>query len=151
MIKAIYIAKEHDGTQQKVDCIELVEGKGIVGDRNYDKSKWPGQNITLIELEEIRNYNRVYKQEIEISSTRRNIITTGVNLNDLVGKKFSIGDVRFKGVELCEPCGILGDMLKNDTIDKKDVVAALLHKGGLRADVLNSGSIKIGMQLNTNI
>ncbi len=145
MIKAIFIAKEQRGEQQQVDRIELVQGKGIAGDRNYDKSKWPGQNVTFIELEEIEKYNSMFGQNIDLSATRRNIVTKGIRLNELVGKQFLIGDVTFKGIELCEPCALLGGGLENEVMKRKDVVKALVHSAGLRADVLTDGYIEVGM------
>lgn len=148
MIEALFIAKEHNTAQEQVESIELVEGKGIVGDRNFEQSKWPGQNLTFIEQEEIENYNREFQQDISISDTRRNIITKGVRLNDLVGKTFQIGTVKLIGVELCEPCATLGSALENETIKNADVVKAFLHKGGLRADVLTSGVISVGMSID---
>lgn len=148
MIEALFIAKARNAVQEQVESIELVEGKGIVGDRNFEQSNWPGQNLTFIEQEEIENYNREFQQNISISDTRRNIITKGVRLNDLVGKTFQVGTVKLKGVELCEPCATLGSALENETIKNADVVKAFLHKGGLRADVLSSGVIGVGMSID---
>ena len=68
----------------------------------------------------------------------------------MVGKEFSIGNVRFKGVELCEPCATLGKLLGNDTLAAKDVVKAFVHKSGLRADVLSDGEIQYGMSITVN-
>jgi MOSC domain-containing protein YiiM len=145
MIHTIFIAEHSLGKQVQIDKIELITGKGIVGDRNFDKAKWPGQNITFIEIEEIEAFNNNYQQRIHLADTRRNVITQGIRLNNLVGKEFLIGDVRFKGVELCEPCATLGKLLSNETLAKKEVVKAFLHKSGLRADVLSDGDIHAGM------
>ncbi|MBL1458330.1 MAG: MOSC domain-containing protein [Methylophaga sp.] len=147
MIKAIFTASENLGGQRQVPAIDLVVGKGIKGDRNFDRSQWPGQNITFIELEEINAFNQRFSQQISLSDTRRNVITEGVRLNDLVGQIFRIGDVSFKGVELCEPCSTLGALLENDSVSKKAVVKAFTHKAGLRADVLSDGQISVGMQI----
>ena len=147
MIKAIFTASENLGGQRQVPEIDLVAGKGIKGDRNFDRSQWPGQNITFIELEEINAFNQRFSQQISLSDTRRNVITEGVRLNDLVGQIFRIGDVSFKGVELCEPCSTLGALLQNDSLSKKAVVKAFTHKAGLRADVLSDGQISVGMQI----
>ena len=147
MIKAIFTASENLGGQRQVPEIDLVSGKGIKGDRNFDKSQWPGQNITFIEQEEISEFNQRFSQQISLSDTRRNVITEGVRLNDLVGQVFWIGDVSFKGVELCEPCSTLGALLENDSISKKAIVKAFTHKAGLRADVLSDGQISVGMQI----
>ena len=119
MIHTIFIAEHSLGKQVQVDKIELITAKGIVGDRNFDRAQWPGQNITFIEIEEIEAFNNNYQQRIQLADTRRNIITQGIRLNDLVGKEFSIGNVRFKGVELCEPCATLGKLLGNDTLAAK--------------------------------
>lgn len=151
MIKAIFIASENLGAQHQVKAIDLVEGKGIKGDRNFDKAKWPGQNITFIELEEIIAFNNHFSQQISLSDTRRNVITEGVRLNDLVGQVFRIGDVSFKGVELCEPCNTLGSLLANESLSKKAIVKAFTHKAGLRADVLTDGQIGIGMQIESAV
>ena len=145
MIHTIYITEHNLGKQLKVDKVNLIMGKGIVGDRNFDRAQWPGQNITFIEMEEIEAFNNNYQQRIQLADTRRNVITQGIRLNDLVGKEFLIGGVRFKGVELCEPCATLGKLLSNDSIAKKDVVRAFVHKSGLRADVLSDGEIHAGM------
>lgn len=150
MIHTIFIAEHSLGKQVQVDKIELITGKGIVGDRNFDRAQWPGQNITFIEIEEIEAFNNNYQQRIQLADTRRNIITQGIRLNDLVGKIFTIGDVRFKGVELCEPCATLGKLLGNDTLAAKDVVKAFVHKSGLRADVLSGGEIQYGMSITVN-
>ena len=150
MIHTIFIAEHSLGKQVQVDKIELITGKGIVGDRNFDRAQWPGQNITFIEIEEIEAFNNNYQQRIQLADTRRNIITQGIRLNDLVGKEFSIGNVRFKGVELCEPCATLGKLLGNDTLAAKDVVKAFVHKSGLRADVLSDGEIQYGMAITVN-
>jgi len=149
MIKAIFISPEHGAAQTEAQSIQLTAGMGIQGDRNYGKSDHPGQNITLIESEIITAFNQQFSQAITLSAPRRNLITEGVRLNELVDKEFSIGDVRFRGVELCEPCSFLGDLLANDTISKREVIKAFIHKGGLRADILNNGEITAGMRLST--
>jgi MOSC domain-containing protein YiiM len=151
MIKAIFIASENLGAQQQVTAIDLVTGKGIKGDRNFDKAKWPGQNITFIELEEIIAFNNHFSQQISLYDTRRNVITEGVRLNDLVGQVFRIGDVSFKGVELCEPCNTLGSLLASESLRKKAIVKAFTHKAGLRADVLSDGQIAMGMSIETAV
>lgn len=148
MIKAIFIAKQSLGPQQQVNSIELVQNKGIIGDRAFDRTDKLGLNITFIEAEEIEQYNNTYKQNLDLSASRRNIVTEGIRLNELVDKEFSIGEVKFKGVELCEPCATLGGLLENQSIQKKDIVRAFTHKAGLRADVLTTGCIKVGMSID---
>lgn len=148
MIIAMYIAPQKNAAQQPCQIATVVKGKGLEGDRAFGKIKEPGQNITFIEKEEIERFNSEYKQNITQDATRRNIITKGVRLNDLVGKEFFIGEVKFKGVELCEPCSKLGRLLANDTIEPKGVVGGFLHRAGLRADVLSDGEIEVGMKFD---
>ena len=145
MIEAIYIAADEAGEQVAVEGVTLVSGKGIVGDRYFDYDTQAGEEITFIEIEEIERYNRDNQQQIPLHATRRNIITRGVRLNDLEGKEFTVGGVRFRGVELCEPCAFLGENLENDTMDRAAVVKAFLHRAGLRADILCDGDLAIGI------
>ena len=77
----------------------------------------------------------------------RNIVTRGVKLNDLVGREFMIGDVRLRGVEPCERCLGLGNALASPELSAAQVVKRLLHKAGLRADVLSSGSLACGAKI----
>jgi MOSC domain-containing protein YiiM len=148
MIKSLYVAEQRRGEQQAAPEIRLIANRGIVGDRNFDKSKWPGQNITFVEAEEIARYNGVYGQAIAEHATRRNVVTEGVRLNDLLGREFSVGGVRLRGVELCEPCAVLGELLSNQDLAKKDVVKAWVGRGGLRADVLSDGILAVGMRFD---
>jgi MOSC domain-containing protein YiiM len=148
MIKAIFIAKDILGPQEQVESIELTAGKGIVGDRNFNRTHKPGKNITFVEIEQIERYNNDNNQNIKLSATRRNVVTEGIRLNELVGKNFTIGPVKFRGIELCEPCATLGGQLENENFNKAQVVKALAHKGGLRADVINDGNISTGMTIN---
>lgn len=148
MIKAIYLTPKRRSAQIQKNEVMLQSGRGIVGDRNFGKDDYPGQNITFIEQEMIDAYNLEHKQSIELSATRRNIITKGVRLNALVGKTFYVGAVMFVGVELCEPCKLLGCDLSNESITSADVVKAFVGKGGLRADVISDGIIAVGMLFN---
>jgi MOSC domain-containing protein YiiM len=147
MIQAIFIAPEPKAPQQAVGKINVTARKGIVGDRNYDQHRWHGQNITLIEIENIDNFNQQYQQQIAIEDTRRNIITQGISLNELVGEEFSIGPIKLLGTELCEPCHALSQQLASDTISKQQILKAFTHKAGIRATILSSGKITIDMPI----
>jgi len=149
MIKAIFIASEQSKIQHAVESIDLEINKGIIGDRHYDKHWWPGQNLTLIESEQISFFNQHYHQNIAINDTRRNFITSGVKLNELVGKKFTIGDSLLYGVKLCQPCQSLGESLaRKCSMTKHDIIKALTDRAGLRASVLHSGNCSIGMPIH---
>jgi MOSC domain-containing protein YiiM len=146
MIESIFIAKEKGSPQIEVREIRLVAGKGIVGDRNFDRDRWPGQNITFIEAEEVDSFNKTYGRLITPGQTRRNIITRSVRLNDLVGKSFWVGEVQMYGVELCEPCRTLGTLLAAEGMLPHAIVKAWIHKAGLRANVVSSGTLRVGMR-----
>lgn len=146
-IERIFISTEAGGQQSEQEQIELVAGFGIVGDRNFGLSKWPGQNLTFIEAEEIEAFLEEHDFPHDLTISRRNLITRGVRLNDLVGKTFQLGDVILKGVELCEPCSSLGERLsslKASELSPKLVIQRFMGKGGLRVDTLTSGTIKLG-------
>jgi len=149
-IEQIFISTNVGGKQGEQEKVELVAGCGIVGDRNFGLSKWPGQNLTLIEAEEIESFLREHDLPHDLTISRRNLITRGVRLNNLVGKEFRLGDVLLKGVELCEPCSSLSKRLSSLTesqLSPKLVIQRFKGRGGLRVDVLTSGTIKLGAQI----
>ncbi|MFK8019808.1 MAG: MOSC domain-containing protein [Pseudomonadales bacterium] len=148
MIKSIYVAAKHGDPLTSVKQIELIAGKGIVGDRNFAQSEWPGQNLTLIEREQVDAFNQNHQRSIDESDPRRTVVTQNVDLNSLVGKEFAIGSVRLLGVELCEPCKGIGEQLATDTMTGPEVVKAFVHKAGLRTDVLCDGVIEVGMSVD---
>ena len=146
-VERIFISTEAGGKQSEREQIELVAGSGIVGDRNFSLSKWPGQNLTLIEAEEIEAFLEAHDLPRDLTISRRNLITRGIRLNDLVGKEFQLGGVMLRGVELCEPCSSLGKRLSSlisPDVSPKMLIQRFMGKGGLRADALTSGTIKIG-------
>tara|TARA_B100001121_G_scaffold266862_1_gene249759 strand:+ start:38 stop:484 length:447 start_codon:yes stop_codon:yes gene_type:complete len=124
---------------REVDAIEVIANKGVVGDRHFQESNDPYNQLSIIEAENIDYYNIKYGINIPYVNFRRNIITRGVKLNDLVGKKFSIGKVKLKGIDLCRPCRHLTNMLSQDNILKE-----FLRRGGLRCEILSSSKINIG-------
>ena len=127
---------------QKIDeiCeIEVLSGKGILGDRHFhDYNNHKGQ-ITLIEKENIDYYNNKYKNKIPYINFRRNIVTEGIELNSLVKKEIEIGTIKILPYEICKPCLHLEQMVSG-----KDIIKEFLRRGGLRCEVLISGKVKIG-------
>jgi len=124
--------------------VRAVAGEGLDGDRYFKKigtySKIPGggRQITLIELESVEAMKRDLKIELEPAQTRRNIVTRGVPLNHLVGQQFRLGrEVMVQGVRLCEPCEHL------ESLTVRGVREGLLHRGGLRADLISGGTIRV--------
>ena len=146
-VERIFTRKSPVGPQTEHDSVEVVAGAGIKGDRYFDRHDEPGQNITLIEAEEIESFVSEYQRPPDLSISNRNIVTRGVRLNDLVGREFMIGELRLRGVELCEPCLGLGNALASPELPAAKVVKRFLHKAGLRADVLSSGSLARGAKI----
>ncbi|GAB2181439.1 hypothetical protein DLREEDagrD3_16620 [Denitratisoma sp. agr-D3] len=125
--------------------VTVEAGRGIVGDRHYCREgAEPGQNLTLIEAEAVDTFNRSLGTGYGPADMRRNLIIRGVRLNDLVGRRFVVGGVLLRGVELCEPCAHLGERLATTALSAAAIVAALVGRGGLRADVLRGGEIRPG-------
>ena len=109
-----------------------------------------GQNLTLVEAEEIELFCAEYCRPPDLSLTRRNVVTRGVRLNDLVNVEFAIGNVRLRGIELCEPCILLGNSLSSESLAPAAVIKHWLRRGGLRADVLSTGEIVRGARIETD-
>ena len=135
----IGIAENNNKKVQEVNLIELVANKGIVGDRYFKDFSDPLSQLTLIESENIDYYNSKYNSNIDYLDFRRNIITKGIKLNDLVDKKILIGNVEIEVIDLCRPCKFLQNKLEKDNIIKE-----FLRRGGLRCRILRSGSIRVG-------
>ena len=124
---------------EEVETIEVLANKGVVGDRHFDNYNDPYCQLSLIEAENIDEYNLKFGLNIPYLDFRRNIITKGIKLNDLVGKKLSIGNAEVEGIDLCRPCRHLTDML-----DQENILKEFLRKGGLRCQILSSSKIKVG-------
>jgi len=122
-----------------IDTVEAIKGKGLVNNRHFKENNEKRSQITLIEIENINYYNKISKTLIPSINFRRNIITSGIKLNELLNKEFYIGKVRVKAHDLCRPCKYLQELLKQNNIIKE-----FLHKGGLRCEILTSGKICIG-------
>jgi len=136
------IAKNNNQKIQEVDKIELLPGKGIVGDRHFQDNNDVRNQVTLIESENIDYYNNKFKTDYSYIDFRRNVVTKGIQLNNLVGKKLLIGNVKVLGHDLCRPCKHLEETLKGE-----DVIKEFLRRGGLRCEILNSGIITIGDEI----
>jgi MOSC domain-containing protein YiiM len=149
-VEHIYLAGKAGEAQVEAQSIHVVVGTGIKGDRYFAAKDEPGQNITLVEAEEIEAFCTESGRMIDFSCTRRNLVTRGVRLNALVGQEFTIGTVRLRGVELCEPCRSLGKRLATADLSSAAVVKRLLNRGGLRADILCSGSIAVGARVSVD-
>lgn len=148
-IVKLLLAKDVNTPMQNVNQMILEEKKGIYGDRYYyQKGTFsnegkiePDRDVTLIEIEKIDDFNKEYNENIEPEDLRRNIVISNCDLNDLVDKEFQLGNVVLKGKRLCEPCNFLAKKL-----DSK-FLKGMLHKSGLRAEIIKGGSIDLDCQL----
>ena len=138
----IGIANKNNQLIKEVNSINVLANQGIVGDRHFKEFNDPYNQLSLIESENIDNYNIKYGLKIPYIDFRRNIITKGIQLNDLVGKKFKIGKVELEGIDLCRPCRHLCEILNQDNIIKE-----FLRSGGLRCQILSSSLIEVGNKI----
>jgi MOSC domain-containing protein YiiM len=118
-----------------VSSVTAVAGKGLVGDRHFTDNPGPGNALTLIEAEVLEDVKLTGAQ------SRRQVVVRGVRLNDLIGKRFLVGDVECLGVEICEPCRHLQSMTR------PGIIKDLVHRGGLNADILTGGTISVGDEI----
>ena len=143
-VVSIHVAATAGIPMESHQHVEAIAGRGLEGDRYFDGtghwSNSPGvsREITLIEIESIEALAREKNIEIAPAAARRNLVTRGVPLNHLVGREFQVGGVRLRGTRLCEPCQYL------EGLTTKGVLAGLIHRGGLRADIVSGGTIRVG-------
>ena len=136
------ITKNNNQKIKEVNSIEVLANQGIIGDRHFKEFNDPYSQLSLIESENIDNYNIKYGLNIPYIDFRRNIVTKGIRLNDLIGKKFLVGEVELEGIDLCRPCRHLCELLDQDNIIKE-----FLRGGGLRCQILTSSSIEVGNKI----
>lgn len=142
-VAGIYITPNKGQPTISMDQVRAIPGKGIEGDRYFKMTGDPksptdlGRQITLFEMEVVESLQENEGIPIKPEQTRRNIATRGIALNELVGRDFYIGNIHLRGVRLCEPCQYLADLT-----DAR-VLLAMVHQGGLRADILSEGIIHL--------
>ena len=141
-IKAINISNLGGENTFYVNQAILNKNKGIINDRYYENFKNNYEQVTFIESEKIDDFNKKIKENLDYKDFRRNIITSGINLNKLLNKKIQINNVVFKIHELCQPCKYLQNKL-----EVKNLVKLLAFKSGVRAEILMSGEISINDQI----
>ncbi len=135
-VVAIHLGEAGRRELWTVDSVPAVAGKGLEGDRHYHPEGAPAGNaLTLVEEEVVADVG------LGPGETRRQLTVRGVRLNDLVGKRFRVGDVECFGVELCEPCLHLQELTRPGIIDE------LVHRAGINADILTDGTISVGDQI----
>jgi MOSC domain-containing protein YiiM len=139
-VEAIFITPQKGELPRPVERVRAGAGQGLDGNRYY----WPngdapsGRAVTLIAAEAVEAVNAEGDVMVEPAATRRNVLTRGIDVNELVGKHFRIGDVECLGIELCEPCKTL------ESMTQPGVIKAFVHRCGLNADILSEGEISVG-------
>jgi len=147
-IEFIYVAPTATAPTVSVNQALAIPGVGLEGDRyalgkgTFSKPE-PDFELTLIEAEAIEALKRDYNVELAPGEARRNLVTRGIALNHLVGRDFQIGEVRAHGIRLCEPCDHL------QRLTGRQLIKGLRHRGGLRAQILTPGSIRVGDSLSS--
>jgi MOSC domain-containing protein YiiM len=135
-VEAIHLGAPDVAELEPVDSVRAVAGKGLEGDRHFHPEGAPaGQALTLVEAEVVAEVG------LREGETRRQVTVRGVRLNDLVGRRFRVGEVECVGVELCEPCSHL------EAMTRPGIVKDLLHRAGINADLLTDGVILVGDEL----
>jgi MOSC domain-containing protein YiiM len=128
----IFIAPKHGAAMQSVARVEAVKDAGLRGDR------YTARQVTFIELENIEAFTRSTGLALTPDMPRRNIVTSGIRLNELRGRRFRIGEALFEGVELCEPCNLFARRTH------REILEFFAQKAGLRARVISAGEIRVG-------
>ena len=142
-VVSLHIARDAAVPMESTAEVKAVPGQGLEGDRylngigHWSKNPGVSREVTLVEIEAIEALEREKSITIAPGTTRRNIVTRGVPLNHLVGREFQIGAVRLRGTRLCEPCAYL------EGLTQKGVLAGLIHRGGLRAEIVTGGTIRV--------
>jgi hypothetical protein len=145
-IEAIHVAPEAGAPMEERDRVEAISGRGLRGDRYFlDRGTYSqsardvSRELSLIEAETLDAVERDYGIAVGPDEHRRNLTTRGIGLNRLVGTRFRVGDATCEGVELCEPCSYLESLLEREGLHD-----ALVHRGGLRARIVEDGAIDVG-------
>jgi hypothetical protein len=138
-VEAIWVAPSAGAPAESLDSARALAGRGLEGDRHVTgdgtfPSGLPGSALTLIEQEVCASFT----PPLAPDEHRRNVLTAGIDLNGLVGREFLVGEVRCRGMRLCEPCTVV------QRYAGRPVLRALVHHGGLRADILDDGVIRVG-------
>jgi MOSC domain-containing protein YiiM len=144
---AIHVGSEAAGRMEPRFEARAVAGRGLEGDRyfkgegTFSKQPGTGRQVTLIEVEMLELVEREHGIRLNPAETRRNLLTHGVSLNELVGHVFRVGSVRLQGIRLAEPC----DHLERLTVP--GVKEGLVHRAGLRAEILDDGVLRVGDEI----
>ena len=141
-IVEINISPENEVLPAPVERVKAVAGRGLEGDRYFRADGEPGEKpdeeITLIAVEGLEAFAEESGIKVTPAESRRQVATRGIDLNALVGRRFSVGPLECEGIELCEPCTHL------EGLTQPGVLKGLVHRGGLRAAIRGGGEIAVG-------
>jgi len=141
-VAGVLVAAAAEAPLRRVDTVVAIPGRGLEGDRyaaghgTFSAPGGRGHELTLVEAEVLDEVGLSWEQ------ARRNIVTTGISLNALVGKPFRVGEVECIGRRLAEPCAHL------EKLARPGLLRPLVHRGGLRADILSGGTISVGDEIS---
>ena len=138
-VLGVCLSATEGGVTREVSEAMATAGAGLEGDRYCTFGASAETQLTLMQIEAVNEFNEAFATNLPATAFRRNVITEGVDLNALEGRVFTVGDVQLRGVELCEPCADLQNLL-----DIPGLVKQLTHKGGLRCEILDGGVIRPG-------
>jgi len=144
-VVGIYVAAAAGAGTAPLDKARLEAGRGIAGDRYHagsgtfsPKEMDPDHQVTLIALEEVEAFNAASGQSLGPGAFRRNVVTRGVDLNALIGRRFRVGEAELRGTRLCEPCAHLAGLLNGEVLKR------MVHRAGLRAEIVKGGVVRPG-------
>ena len=143
IVISINIASAAEAPMHQVNEARAIPGRGLEGDRYFFRQgtyykPQPDRELTLIEAEAIEALRSEFQVDFGLSASRRNIVTRGIRLNELVGMTFWVGDALCLGTHLCEPCRHL------EELTRMPLLRPLVHRGGLRAKLLEGATLEIG-------
>jgi MOSC domain-containing protein YiiM len=136
----IFVAPAKGKPARSLEAVEALPNQGLAGDRyaELEKRRSRDGDVTLIELENIEAFTKATNLPLTPEMPRRNIVTRGVDLNMLVGKRFTVGGAIFEGMELCEPCKLFAKRTH------REILSFFPGKGGLRARIVSGGRVRVG-------
>ena len=144
----IHVAPTAEASPKPVSSVRAEAGRGLEGDRyharsgTYSETGGPGREVTLIASEAIEALEAEFGVKLAPGQSRRNITTLGIDLNDFVDKELRVGEAVLRGVRLCEPCDHLEGL-----VGQADTMRGLVHRGGLRCDIVSGGIIRVGDEI----
>jgi MOSC domain-containing protein YiiM len=138
---AIHVAGRKSAPMAAVDSVRAIAGKGLEGEHHFGEGAAPSRHVTLIEAEALEALARDLGIVLEPGASRRNLTTRGVELNSRVAREFRVGEVRLRGLKPCDPCEHL------EKLTRPGVIKGLLRRGGLRAEILQGGTLHVGDEI----